>query len=340
MLEKKFKEIALFADLSPQEWAQLGEYLQPFSAAAGTRIISQATLHQGLHIILSGSVRVRLKIFGGSELNIASLKKDDIFGEVSLISNHTATSSVIAEENVTGVLLTPSSSQTIATIHPQLSDKIKNAIVLRCCQRSRQLLQRIPTKAKHQQVWPKAQSVKKEILKKAVDSLNTNSLSEFLQTPNAQPLPIPFFSDLPKDEIELLTSLVKLRVLYRGDDVKNHHEHGHCFYWLLWGAVQAVMLSEHMVKVATYGPGNFFGTIEYVDKLAQPYRYVTREDGVYFSLSEAAMAIIKEKNPILWDKIMKQLWASVGAQLSNINWIFLQLNAEDVYQVGLGVSHV
>jgi CRP-like cAMP-binding protein len=338
VLEKKFKEIALFAELSPQELAQLMSYLQPFSAAAGTRIISQATAHRGLHIILSGRVQVWLKIFGGGELNIAVLKEGDIFGEISLISNYTATSSVIAEKNVTGLLLTPGSLQTIVTIHPQLGDKIKHAIALRCCQRSRQLLQHIPNKAKHQQVWPMPKLTKKETLKKTADSLNTDSLSKFLQTPNAQPLPIPFFSTLDKDELELLNSLVKLCVLYRGDDVQSSHENG--FYWLLWGAVQAVMNSEHMVKVATYGPGDFFGAIEYVDKLAQPYRYVIREDGIYFSLNEAAMAIIKEKNPVLWDKIMQSLWASVGAQMININWIFLQLNAEDVYQVGLGVSHV
>lgn len=340
MLESKFKGIDLFSGLLELELAQLMSYLQPFSAAAGTRLISQATTHQGLHIILSGSVRVRLKIFGGGELDIALLKEGDIFGEVSLIANYTATSSVTAVEAVTGLLLTPSSLQTVAIIYPQLSDKIKQAIALRCCQRSRQLLQHIPNKAEYQQIWPMPKLVKKEALKKAVDNLNSYSLSEFLKTPNAQPLPIPFFSTLAQNEIDFLNSLVKLRVLYRGEVVQNTHENNHCFYWLLWGAVQAVMLSEHMVKVATYGPGDFCGTIEYVDKLIQPYRYVMREDGIYFSLDEATMTIIKEKMPILWNKIMQPLWASVGAQMAAINWIFLQLNVEDVYKMSQGVNHV
>jgi CRP-like cAMP-binding protein len=340
MLEGKIKEIDLFAGLSAQELAQLRGYLQPFSATAGSRLISQATSYQGLHIILSGSVQVQLKVFGGGELDIALLKAGDIFGEASLIANYTATSSVIAVETVTGLLLTPSSLQTVAIIYPQLSDKIKQAIALRCCQRSRQLLHHIPNKAEYQQVWPMPKLVKKEALKKAVDNLNSHSLSEFLKTPNAQPLPIPFFSTLAKNEIDFLNSLVKLRVLYRGEVVQNTQENNPCFYWLLWGAVQAVTLSVHMIKVATYGPGEFFGTTEYVDKLTQPYRYVMREDGIYFSLDEAAMTVIKEKMPVLWDKIMQSLWASVGAQMAEINWIFLQLNVEDVYKMGQGVSHV
>ena len=161
-----------------------------------------------------------------------------------------------------------------------------------------------------------------------------------MKTPNAQPLPIPFFSTLAQNEIDFLNGLVKLRISYRGEVVQNTHEKNHCFYWLLWGAVQAVMLSVHMVKVATYGPGEFFGTTEYIDKLTQPYRYVMREDGIYFSLDEAAMTVIKKKMPILWDKIMQSLWASVGAQMAEINWIFLQLNVEDVYKMSQGVNHV
>lgn len=340
MLESKFKGIDLFSGLSELELAQLMGYLQPFSVAAGARLISQATLHPGLHIILSGSVQVRLKVFGGGELDIALLKKGDIFGEVSLIANYTATSSVTAVETVTGLLLTPSSLQTVAIIYPQLSDKIKQAIALRCCQRSRQLLHHIANKAKYQQAWKIPELFKKESLKNTVDSLNSHSLSEFLQAPNSPPLPIPFFSTLAKDEIELLSSLVKLQVLYRGDIIQNTDEHGHCFYWLLWGAVQAVMLSEHMVKVVTYGPGDLFGTIEYVDKLAPPYHYIMREDGVYFSLNAKVVAVIKEKSPVLWERIMQLLLTAVGAQMVNINWIFLQLNVEDVSQMSQGVSHV
>ena len=95
-----------------------------------------------------------------------------------------------------------------------------------------------------------------------------------------------------------------------------------------------------MVKVSTYGPGDLFGTIEYIDRLPPPYRYVAREDAVYLSVSEKGMVNIKNKSPAVWGKIMRLLLASVGSQMSNINWIFLQLNIEDVYKVSQGKSHV
>ncbi|MCD6044928.1 MAG: putative cAMP-dependent protein kinase regulatory subunit [Gammaproteobacteria bacterium] len=338
-LESKFKEIPLFADLLPEELAQLMSYLQPFSAPAGTRIISQATKHRGLHILLSGSVEVWLKIFGGTELNIASLKTGDIFGEVSLLSNFVATSSVIAKEDVTGILLTPNSLQTISVIYRQLSDKIKHAIALRCCERSRQLLHYIPSKAKHQEVWQIHERFA-EPSKKGIDSLNTSSLREFLQIPGTPPFPIPFFNTLSQDEIDLLSSLVKLHVLYRGDIIHNSDIQGECFYWPLWGAVQAMVLGDHRIKIATYGPGEVFGTVEYIDKLAPAYRYIMREDGIYLSLNKDVLATIKERNSLLWDKIMRVLWSSIGAQMACINWIFLQLNVEDMYQAGQEVDNV
>lgn len=338
MLENKFKEIDLFAGLSELELTQLMGYLQPFSAAKGARLISQASTQQGLYIILYGSVQVRLRVFGGGELDIALLKEGDNFGGISLISNYTATSSVIAVEKVSGLLLTPSGFQMITIMYPQLSAKIKQVIALRCCQRSRQLLHHIANKTKHQQAWQAPKSFKKETLKSPLDNLNRYSLKEFLQQPNS--VPIPFFNTLTKDEVDLLSSVVKLRFLYRGEVVPNTHEGGECFYWLLWGAVQAVMLSKDMVKVATYGPGELFGSVEYIDKLAPPYQYIMREDGVYIFLDAEAMVTIKEKIATLGDRITQVLLKAVGTQMVNINWIFLQLSVEDAYQASQGVDHV
>lgn len=338
-LAEKLKAIRVFSELSPPEVTQLAGYFQPFSYDAGEYIISQATSHRGLHLILSGSVEVRLKIFGGGELSIAKLKAGDVFGEISLISDYPATASVIAEDAVSGLLFTPVSMETVSVIYPPLSDKIKNAIALHCCERSRKLLQHLPHKANHQHIWPNIPVVK-ESLNPEVNTLNVNSLNDFLKRSGAESSPIPFFNQLSQDEVDILNEWVKLRIVYRGDSVDEFSKQEHGFYGLLWGAVQALMLGDRMVKVTTYGPGDLFGTMEYVDKLMHPYRYVTREDAIYFSLSEKGMADIKNKSPILWGKIMQQLFISIGAQMNNINWIFLQLNVEDVYQVSQGESHV
>ena len=338
-LTENLKKITVFSDLSTTELRQLSGYFQPFSCDAGTRIIAQATSHNGLYLILSGSVEVRLKIFGGGELSIAKLKAFDAFGEISLISRYPATANVIAEEAVSGLLLTPISMETISIIYPQLADKIKSAIALRCCQRSRLLLKHLPSKINHQHSWSEPIAMKKSFSPE-ISTFNMTDLNHFLKKPQLNPLPIPFFNALHQDEIDILNPWVKLGVVYRGDGVKYSSTDENGFYGLLWGAVQAVILGEHMIKVATYGPGDLFGTIEYIDRLPNPYRYVAREDAVYLFLNEKGMINIKKKLPALWGKIMRLLLASVGGQMSNINWIFLQLNIEDVYKVSQGKNHV
>lgn len=338
-LVEKLKKIKVLSELSSTELTQLAGYFQPFSCHLKERIVSQATCCRGLYFILSGSVEVRLKMFGGSELSIATLKALDVFGEISLISDYPATASVIAETAVSGLLLTRTSMDTISIIYPHLSDKIKYAIALRCCQRSRRLLQNLPGKADHQQIWPNTPSTKRSSMPE-VSALNVETLKEFLKLSTPEPSPIPFFNRLSEEELDILNEWVKLHILYRGDSVEEPVKQERDFYGLLWGAVQAVMLGEHIVKVATYGPGDLFGTIEYMDRLARPYRYVTREDAIYFSLSEEGMINIHKQSPLLGSKIMRLLLASIGAQMSNINWIFLQLNVEDVYQVSQGENHV
>lgn len=339
-LEESLEKIILFSELSAIELTQLNSYFQPFSYQAGEKIISQAGRHRGLYLILSGNVEIRLKTFGGGELNIAKLKPFDAFGEISLITHYPATANVIAESAVSGLLLTHVSMETISIIYPQLADKIKHAIALGCCQRSRALLKHLLSKATHQQAWLQPKVLKKNF-EPEIDSFNLSSFKEFLQGSKTKSLPIPFFSELNKDEVALLNSVIQLKIAYKGDSIKDiATSNGPCFYGLLWGAVQAVLVHDHIVKISTYGPGKLFGTIEYVDRLKNPYHYVAREDAIYFSVHEASMMRIKTEMPFLWGRIMKLLWSSVGEQMSNINWIFLQLSVEDVYQISQGESHV
>ncbi len=338
-LKESLKKITLFSELSTTELTQLNGYFQPFFYEAGEKIISQAGLHRGLYLILSGSVEIRLKTFGGGELSIAKLKAFDAFGEVSLITHYPATANVIAESAVSGLLLTHVSMETVSIIYPKLADKIKYAIALGCCQRSRLLLKHLLNKATHQQVWSQPKAFKKTF-EPEIDSFNTNSLDEFLQGSQTKSLPIPFFNELNQDELALLNSIIRLKIAYKGDSIKDMASKGRCFYGLLWGAVQAVLVHEHILKVSTYGPGKLFGTMEYVDQLKNPYHYVAREDAIYFSVHEANMMRIKTEMPFLWNRMMKLLWSSVGEQMSNVNWIFLQLSVEDVYQISQGESHV
>ncbi len=334
LLAQKLSTLRLLKSLSPTEIEALLPYLQDFYYLDAETIISQGLTHQGLHFILQGQVEVSLKIFGGGEVKIALLDSPNSFGEISLISDYAATGMVVAKGEVSGVLLSPTNMKTIDLIYPEISNKLKRSIALLCCEKSRRLLQYIPTKASHQQSWTDFSESPME-RKMLVERLKDSSLENILE---AQ-MGVKFFKDLSKKEIECLSGKVKILSLNRGEYVEAKTQSDR-FYGLLWGAVQTVLPDEKVIKISTYGPGELFGTLEFIDGLDSPCRYLIREDAVYFYLTGSDLLSIKETLHPLWGKIFNTILLSIAGQITAINSIFLQLNAEDVYEAGKEPNNV
>ncbi len=310
----------------------LAHYFQPFTYEKGVYIITQATSHRGWHILLSGSAIVQLKIFGGGKLDIATLKESDAFGEIGLISSNPSTANVIANEHVTGVLLTPENMATISIVHPDIAQQLKHAIALRCCEFSRMRLKYIPARAGHQQAWHD-DTLLRTYSNNKVSMLDFQTLRDFLKVKKAVISMRSVFNKFSSQDIELLDKFIKLEVAYRGEKIKTQERGNNEICWLLWGAIQSVIPGDQIIKIVTYGPGDLINAIEYVDKLDMPYHYIAREDAIYFYLKQQDLLKIKEQSFPLWNELMNYLWASVGRHMSNINWLFLQMNAEDIYNV-------
>jgi CRP-like cAMP-binding protein len=94
------QETFLFQLLNFDETTAMAGLFRKESRKAGELIIEEGALGQALYIIEKGKVKV-MKTEDGQEEEIAVLGRGELFGEMSLIENELTSASVVAQEDVT-----------------------------------------------------------------------------------------------------------------------------------------------------------------------------------------------------------------------------------------------
>jgi CRP-like cAMP-binding protein len=130
----KFK---IFAELGRDELKTLVEQSSRVSYPAGQRIISKGEPGFCMYVILSGSTRVTSES-GPGEIELATLKPGDFFGEVALVDDGPRSADVTALEACELLCITRMTLGVLAGLQPGAAIQILAAI-------GRCLVQRIRT---------------------------------------------------------------------------------------------------------------------------------------------------------------------------------------------------
>jgi len=93
---ERLKKIPLFKDLTNDELRKVAKIIKEVTYRKGTMIWTEGSPHQGLHIIDSGRVRITRKTKEGGKQVLAVLKKDNFFGELSLLDGRSHSASAEA----------------------------------------------------------------------------------------------------------------------------------------------------------------------------------------------------------------------------------------------------
>lgn len=88
--------ISIFKDLTNEELKKVSKITREATFRKGAIIQEEGSTEQGLHIIDSGKVRVTRKTKDGSRQVLAVLKRDNFFGELSLLDGRSHSASVEA----------------------------------------------------------------------------------------------------------------------------------------------------------------------------------------------------------------------------------------------------
>ncbi|MCL2625236.1 MAG: cyclic nucleotide-binding domain-containing protein [Cystobacterineae bacterium] len=106
---------ALFRPFALEDRQKLIRCFEAVDVVAGTEVVVQDGMSEGLFVILVG----RLEVIKNGQ-KIAELKKGELFGEISLLTKKPATASVVAVERCALLKLPVSDFNTLISTHPQV----------------------------------------------------------------------------------------------------------------------------------------------------------------------------------------------------------------------------
>jgi CRP-like cAMP-binding protein len=269
--------VPLFAGMSHDDVVDFASVFKPVELSTGEVLWRQATPVDGLHVLLSGEVRVTRRLPGERDIEVARLGPGAVMGDVPLLGGGTHSATVRADSPCSLVFLHRKD------FHARMQSGQPSALVLKrriveiACARVR---------ADHAAL---AASLDGTPAAPATDT--GSSVARLPVTrPVAMPSPayvsrLPFFRDLDADLVSSLldcgeTLLIAPRSVMLGEA----ETPSHC-YVTLNGAVEDVLRrGGRAVRVRFAGPGRAFGYLGLLDGGVASATSVARERTVVLAI--------------------------------------------------------
>ena len=126
-IREKLKGKSLFVEFTDDELADFLELLDIVEAKKGEIIVKQDDHGDCMFILVEGDVRV-LHHSGGRDINLASLKPGDFFGELALVDAGVRSADVEAADDCTLLRITQAAISAAAGVYPTAAFKFLIAI--------------------------------------------------------------------------------------------------------------------------------------------------------------------------------------------------------------------
>lgn len=124
---EKLKATVLFHEFTTEEMDEFIELCDPVSAPAGEVIVKQDDSGDCMYIVVTGSAKVTHHK-GGRDIDLATLKEGDFFGELALVDEGPRSADVIALNDCTLLKVTQAVIAAVAGVYPTAAFKFLIAI--------------------------------------------------------------------------------------------------------------------------------------------------------------------------------------------------------------------
>jgi CRP-like cAMP-binding protein len=138
---EKLKDSVLFREFNTEEMDEFIELCDPVSARAGEVIVRQDDLGDCMYVVVTGSAKV-IHHKAGHDIDLATLKEGDFFGEIALVDEGPRSADVIAVADCTLLKITQAVISAVAGVYPTAAFKFLIAIGRIMVDRLRQSNQR------------------------------------------------------------------------------------------------------------------------------------------------------------------------------------------------------
>jgi CRP-like cAMP-binding protein len=138
---EKLKDSVLFSEFNAEELEEFIELCDPVSAPAGQLIVRQDDSGDCMYIVVTGTAKVTHHK-GGHDIDLATLKEGDFFGEIALVDEGPRSADVVAVTDCTLLKITQAVISAVAGVYPTAAFKFLIAIGRIMVDRLRQSNQR------------------------------------------------------------------------------------------------------------------------------------------------------------------------------------------------------
>ena len=97
--------IPLFCELSRREVRKLADAAIQRDYPAGTTMVRQGETGVGFYVVIRGRARIQQRVVDGSDRELATLGRGEIFGEMALIDVFPRSASVVALEETSALVI-------------------------------------------------------------------------------------------------------------------------------------------------------------------------------------------------------------------------------------------
>lgn len=140
-IREKLKSTVLFSEFTPEEIDAFIELCDASSATSGEVIVKQDDMGDCMYLLVSGEAKV-VHHSGGRDVDLATLREGDFFGELALVDEGPRSADVLAINDVTLLRITQAVISAVAGVYPTAAFKFLIAIGRIMVSRLRQSNQR------------------------------------------------------------------------------------------------------------------------------------------------------------------------------------------------------
>lgn len=326
MWTQEFKQSLLEAKplryLENSELERLLLYSKVTTFLPGQVLQQQGRINHGMYIVLEGNAIVSTRVLGKDVIKLSTLEPGDFVGE--LLGNKPSTTSVVANTKVKCLFITKDYFNMLGNFFPEVKYKISKAIAEFVCHRIRRLHNKIVSILNKSEV--NVYPIFSNVLKYFISAKNINLKDSGLEKNQIKDLFFHLFNEKEFEELFAYANLISapkdFALIQKGEVQKS------C-YLVLRGAVQLSILHENkMAKLTVLGPATIICSLALVDNKPAILTYKTCERAILLKIPDDKMAMLQQKNILLWYKIYDLICQSIVNREEPTDRLFLRLNSE------------
>lgn len=292
----------------------------------GEVILQQGKQSEGMYIIINGTALVTAKILGEGGTYITTLQHGNLIGEISLIENGPAATSVLASSQVKCLLITNTYFEILSVMYPQTKYKITRVIAKEVCNRLKVLHRKITSFISHADMT--ARSMFSEVIKSLTRPTALSFEEAGINKAHIQKSDL--FKSFSQEEFdELLAHASIIKVPKQCTLIQEGEKNSPCFLTLRGAVQSSIVENNKTAKLSVLGPYNFLCSISSVDETeASIVNYTSCERALLLKIMETDIIFIRENSIKLWNKLFDIICKSLVEIEKSAEKLDIRLNSE------------